>query len=164
MALRDLLPWRKQEQLPVRPERTLEDFHREFDRLFEEFFRGFGLSRPAFDWPMGEFAPSVRVEEDDKEIRVTAELPGVEEKDVNVQLSDNALTISGEKKEEREEKGKRVYHSERCYGMFRRVIPLPVEVDEEKAEASFKNGVLTVRLPKAEAEEGRRKRIEVKAG
>ena len=165
MALRELLPWRKSEHEPARSEHPLVALHREMNRLFEDFFRGFELERfPALESMFGGFSPRVNVVEDDKEVRVTAELPGVTEKDVEVTLTQNTLTIKGEKKEEHEEKGKSYYRAERAYGTFQRVIPLPAEVEQDKAEATFKNGVLTIRLPKTEAAREQRKRIEIKTG
>jgi HSP20 family protein len=133
---------------------------REMDRMLEDFSRGFGLS-PSREWGGGLWSanePRVDVAETDKEIKVQAELPGLQEKDINVDISDNHLTLRGEKKSEEEEKGADFYFQERSYGAFERSIPLPVEVDKDKAEASFKNGVLSIRLPKtAEAQQKVRK-------
>jgi HSP20 family protein len=97
---------------------------------------------------------------------VKAELPGVEEKDLDLQLAEGMLTIKGEKKQEREEgeKGKGYYMMERSYGSFFRRIPLPTEVQEDKVEARFKNGVLMVSLPKSPEATAKVKRIEVKSG
>jgi len=108
------------------------------------------------------FAPlAVDVSETDKAYTVTAELPGVAEKDIEVNVQDGVLTIKGEKQEQKEEKSKNRYLSERSYGSFQRMFGLPKGTDESKVEASFQNGVLTVSIPKA-AETPRRK-IEVKA-
>jgi HSP20 family protein len=122
--------------------------HREVNRMFDEVFRGFdvapfGLGRglESMQWP------SIGVDETDKEIRVTAELPGLDEKDVDVQIADGVLSISGEKKLESEDKERRL--NERYYGRFERRIPLP-DVEQDKVNASFKNGVLSVTLPKSE--------------
>jgi len=95
---------------------------------------------------------------------VTAELPGLEEEDVEVELSDEGLTIRGEKKQEQEERGEGYYRAERTYGAFQRFIDLPCEVDGEKAEAEFRNGILTVILPKRPEEQGNRKKIQIKRG
>ncbi len=163
MALRDLIPWRKSEMAPAKHEYSLGELHREMNRLFDEFFRASSFEWPALnEWPAGDLAPRLDVSEDDKAVRISAELPGVDEKDIQITLTDKALTLTGEKKEAHEDKGKHFYRSERSYGMFRRVIPLPAEVDEEKVEAKFKHGVLKITLPKVEGAEGRRKRIEVK--
>ncbi len=155
MAIRDLMPslWKKSE-VPVRREAESPFFalQSEMNRLFDEFFRGFEPMpfRRLGERP-GAFRPSVDVVETDKEIVVKAELPGMEEKDMEVLVSDDALTITGEKKDEREEQGKEYYHLERTYGSFRRVIPLPEAVDRDKIACRFKNGVLTVSVPKTEA-------------
>jgi HSP20 family protein len=110
----------------------------------------------------GEFMPQVDVNEDEKQIKVTAELPGMDEKDIDVALSGNSLTIKGEKQEETEDKGRNYYRSERRYGSFHRVIPLSAEVDQDKAKADFKNGVLRITLPKTGEARKRRKKIDVK--
>ena len=108
-------------------------------------------------------APRIDISETDTELRIEVELPGIDEKDVCLTLTDNVLMIRGEKKAEREEKDKNYYVSERSFGSFQRAIPLPTEVDADKVEASFKNGVLTVRLPKTPEAEAKTRRIEVKA-
>ena len=165
MAVRDLIPWRSRNRtlLPRRWESPFEEFHRAFDRLFEDFFGDRDW------WPLGPvaeraFTPRVDVREKDKEVVVTAELPGLEEKDVEVELTDEGLTIRGEKKQEQEERGEGYYRAERTYGAFQRFIDLPCEVDGEKAEAEFRNGVLTVTLPKLPEEQGNRKKIQIKRG
>jgi HSP20 family protein len=93
--------------------------------------------------------PSMDEREDDKGYHVKVDLPGMDQKDVEVTLADGMLTIKGEKKMEEEEKGKEFYRKERAFGSFRRTLALPVEVDEAKVYASFKNGVLTIDLPKS---------------
>ena len=103
--------------------------------------------------------PSVEVSEADNRLKVAAEIPGMDEKDVEVLLDDDALTIRGEKKAETEDKERGF--SERYYGRFERVIPLPYEVDEGQVEASFKNGVLTVSLPKSPKAQSKARRIAV---
>jgi HSP20 family protein len=166
MDFRDLIPFgRERRGVPVqrdRQEHPLEAFQREFNRLFEDFFRAPAWAGGAEG--MFAAAPSVDVKETDTEYEVSAELPGMDEKDVELTLADNLLTIRGEKKTEREEKDKNYYLSERSFGSFRRTIPLPAEVDEDKVEAHFRNGVLTVRLPKSAEAQARTRRIEVKAG
>lgn len=119
---------------------------REMDRLFEEMTRSFGLPRTA----EGEvvLVPRVDVKETENAVVVQAELPGVSEQDVEVEFADGVLTIRGEKKQEREEKDKGYYVMERRYGTFMRRIAVPIEVDEDRIEAEFDRGVLTVTLPK----------------
>src|SRR5688572_4980593 len=135
-------------------------FRTQLDTLFEDWFgRTTG----------GALAPRVDVSETAKEMRLTVELPGVEEKDINVSLSGNELTIKGEKRSEREEKKDqaegRVFHRvERTFGAFQRTIAVPFDVEPDKVSAAFKDGVLTVTLPKPEgaAEQPQARRIEVK--
>ena len=103
--------------------------------------------------------PSLEVVQSDTDVRVSAELPGLDEKDVEVLVDDGVLTIRGEKKSETEDKDRRF--SERYYGRFERAIPLPFAVEEDKAEASFYNGVLTVTLPKSAREKEKAKRIAI---
>ncbi len=98
-----------------------------------------------------------------KEIRVTAELPGLEEKDLEVSLLEGALTIKGEKRDEHEEEKGDVYHSERHYGMFERTISLPSQVDADKVKASFKKGVLKITLPKTKEAQPNRRIIPVQS-
>jgi HSP20 family protein len=104
----------------------------------------------------------VDVVENDKEIKVSVELPGMEEKDIDVALAQHSLTISGEKRHEKKEKGHNYLRSERSYGAFKRSVPLSSEVDAGKADAAFRNGVLTITLPRKEKAETR-KRITIKA-
>ncbi len=105
--------------------------------------------------------PSINISEDEKEIKVQAELPGMEAKDVDISLQDNNLVIQGEKKFEDEQKRDDYHRIERSYGSFYRSIPLPVKVDEENIKANFKNGVLNISLPKQE--EARGKKIEIES-
>jgi HSP20 family protein len=163
MVKKNLLPslW-KGTSVPVsKIDSPLSTFQQRMNDLFDDFFRGFPLAG-ALDERMGAFYPSIDVKEGDKEIVVKAELPGLEEKDIEILLADDALTIKGEKKEEKEDKGKNYYHMERTYGSFHRVIPLPTEVESEKVEATFKNGVLSVVLPKTAKTKAAGKKITVK--
>ena len=166
MPFKKLLPsiWRERD-VPVRyeEEHPFYGLQREMNRLFEDFSRGFDIAPfGTMSERMRAFAPSIDVKEDDKEISVLAELPGMDEKDIEVHLTDNALTLKGEKKEEKEEKGKDYYHMERTYGSFNRVIPLPQGIDTKKVNATFKKGVLTIRLPKTEEAKSKGKRVPVK--
>jgi HSP20 family protein len=165
--IKNLLPtvWRRSES-PLR--RTEENpffaLHREMNQMFDDFFRGHDLL--PFDGerrPMA-FSPSVDIREDEKEVTVKAELPGMDEKDIEVSLTDNALTIKGEKKDEKEEKGKGYWHRETSYGTFQRTIPLPEGLDMEKVDARFRNGILTVTLARQEEAKAKGKKITIKAG
>jgi len=139
-------------------------FQREMNKLFDDFFGGFELSpwAPVERRLTAAFTPHVDVSETDKEIKVSAELPGMDEKDIDVSLTRDTLTIKGEKKEEKEDKGKDYYRMERSYGSFTRSVPLPVEVDTDKVQASFKKGVLEITLPKTARAIQETKKIPVK--
>jgi HSP20 family protein len=129
------------------------------DRLMERFF---GRRESMFDGGLATaFVPSINVSENENELEVTIDLPGLKPEEVNVELREGALWITGERKEEKEEKDKTFHRMERRYGSFRRVIPLDIPVAEEKVVAEFRNGVVTVKLPKTEAAKPRH--IEVKA-
>jgi len=120
----------------------------EMDKVFDNFFRGFELE--PFGKGINTFQPKVNIVDSEKEITVSVEIPGMDEKDIDLSLTKDSLTIKGEKKEEKEEKGKNYHRMERSYGSFSRTLPLPVEINTEKAEASYKQGVLTILLPKTE--------------
>lgn len=178
MQIRDLIPWgwgrqevsRREEEDPFR------SLQAEINKAFGGFWRaferpgmarggggGFGMGMPALA-PFAEGQPRVDVAETDKEIEVTAELPGMDEKDVEVAIARDSLTIRGEKRHMREEKHKDYHFSERSFGTIQRTIPLPAGVDTDKVEANFKNGVLTVKVPKVEGDKSEVKKIAVKKG
>jgi HSP20 family protein len=165
MNMRDLIPWGRNAQTTPSPYREEGDpfmtLHREMNRLFDDVFRGFDIAPFGSFGGMGRMAgwPSVEVSETDKDIRVSAELPGLEEKDVEVLMSDGVLTIRGEKRSEVEDKSRAF--SERTYGRFERRIPLGWEVEEDKVNASFQNGVLTVTMPKSAKAAAKARRIAI---
>jgi HSP20 family protein len=132
---------------------------RDMERVFEDFSRDFGWGPPALAGMA--MAPRVDVSETDAELKVEAELPGVEEKDVEVVLSDGRLTIKGEKKQEKEEKKKDYHLVERSYGSFARSIALPFEADPNKVKATFAKGVLTVTVPKPPEVKAKEKKIQI---
>jgi HSP20 family protein len=134
---------------------------RDMERLFEDFSRDFGWGPPAAG---GGMAPRVDVSETDSEIKIEAELPGVDEKDVEVILSDGRLTIKGEKKQEKEEKKKDYHTVERSYGSFARSIALPYEADPGKIKATFAKGVLNVTVPKPPEVKAKEKKITIGKG
>lgn len=160
-----------QQQASMREWRPLENLRREIERAFEDFDWRNPLRRSAFDleplwrrelsWAQ---TPAVNVVEKDKSYEITAELPGLDEKNVEVKIANGMLTIRGEKKEEKEEKRKDYFLSERHYGSFERQFQIPPAVDAGKIEAGFKNGVLTVTLPKTAEAQSTEKKIAVKAG
>lgn len=124
------------------------------ERLIDDFSGGLdawpfpGRMTP-FEWRMSAFIPSIDIRDENNQIKIEAELPGVSEKDVEVSLSRDAVIIRGEKKYEAEEKERGYYRVERSYGSFERAISLPVDVDRDKVQAKFKNGVLSITLPKS---------------
>jgi HSP20 family protein len=142
----------------------MDSLHRAVDRLLENAWNGdFGPSLFAESGRTRDVIPRMDVTEDDKAFGVTIELPGMTEKDIAVSLTDRVLTVAGEKKEEKEQKDKDTYRSERRYGSFRRAFELPNDIDANKIEASFKNGVLKIDLPKTKEAQEKVKHIEVKA-
>lgn len=169
MSVRDLIPWGRNAGglLPS----TLRDedrnpflsLHREMNRLFDDVFRTFDDRLPTSGGisPFGAGWPNVEISETDAAIKVTAEIPGLEEKDVEVLLQDGVLTLRGEKHSETNDSERQF--SERLYGRFERRIPLGVEVQEDAIEARFRNGVLSVTLPKSEKAQSQIKRIAIKA-
>jgi HSP20 family protein len=172
MNMRDLIPWSRgsggapvggANQVPSvfgnDGESPFLALHREMNRLFDDAFRTFDA--PTLFGRMPSW-PSLEVSETDNEVRVAAELPGMEEKDVEVLLEDGGLTIRGEKRAEHEDKDR--HFSERFYGRFERRIPLGFEAEEDKVSAAFKNGVLTVTVPKSPEAQRRTKRIRIANG
>jgi HSP20 family protein len=123
-------------------------FLRDMNKMIDNFFTDFGM--PSASGAPRVFTPSIDVVDAGKELTVTAELPGMEEKDIDVSLAKNSLTIKGEKKAEHEDKGKGFHLVERSFGSFTRSISLPVEINVDQVKAVFKNGVLSITLPKAE--------------
>jgi len=162
---RDLIPWsRGSDRVDVRrPGDVFGQLQREINQLFDDVWRGFDV--PAFTG-RGEspLRPRIDVAETDSEIQVAAELPGLDDKDVEVTLTEGVLTIKGEKKSERKEEGKGFHLSERSYGSFQRSIVLPEGVDADKVSAEFTNGVLTVKVPKLPSVQSNVKKIAIKAG
>jgi HSP20 family protein len=136
--------------------------HREMNRLMDDVFRNF-MSAPLTSRMdlLGTSWPKVEVSESEKQLTVTAEIPGMEEKDVELLLRDGNLIIRGEMKRETEEKERQ--WSERFYGRFERQIPVGYDIEEEKVAATFKNGVLRVTCPKSERAQEKAKRIAISA-
>lgn len=165
MANQDLTPWRRSGLSPYGRD-PFATFRQQMDRLFDDFFTPVAGEGRAFATPGGAGAssiqPSIDVDETEQAYTVTAELPGIAEQDVELNLADNALTISGEKRSERnEEQGGRRY-SERTFGRFSRTIPFPSEVDADRVEAAYRHGVLTVTLPKNEKARDKSRKIQIK--
>ena len=163
MSVRDLVPWNRGRDVTVRRGEEANPFlalHREMNRLFDDVFRGFDLTPFGFDRGFDRTIgwPNIEVSDTDKEVKVTAELPGLEEKDVELELANGVLAIKGEKRTGMEDKGR--LFSERYYGRFERRIPVE-DIDEDKVSASFRNGALTVSLPKTAQAQRQVKRIAI---
>jgi len=154
--------WFKKEEEQAQTARTqeivpsygnpVERLHSDIDQLFESFFRGFPVSPFSTRGRTSEFGslllPQVDIAEGKKDYTITVEVPGVEEKDIDITLEDGTLTIRGEKQYEKEDKEKEYHRIERSYGSFQRVISLPTDADENEVKAKFKNGVLTLTIGK----------------
>jgi HSP20 family protein len=161
-----LVPWRNNNkpQMPATRDEffdPLVTFRREMDRMFDDFFGVSGLRQAQSGWQA--LTPAVDIDENDKEIVISAELPGVTEKDVEVSLAGDILTIKGEKRSQHEEKNGNGTYMERRFGSFSRSIRLPFEAGDEQVDARFSNGVLTVRVPIPAQLRHAARRIDVKS-
>lgn len=193
MQIKDLVPWARGGNAPGAPEAKERESHpmlqlqEEMNRTFETFWNRMNRSMPgfaksetgasgpgvpspgsfgsfgSFGFPFDGAMPRSDVVETDDGVEVTLELPGLDEGDIEVTMTDDVLTVKGEKKVERQNSKKGFYLSERSYGAVHRAIPLPPGVDTKKAEASFRNGVLTVKLPQSEEAKAKVRRIDVKS-
>lgn len=161
MANRDLMPWNRDRGQMSRGVGGLSDMRREMDRMLTDVLSGRfpslgGDGRGVMAWPQ------LDIEDNDKQVKITAELPGMKQDDIDLRVEDGMLTLSGERKDEREDKERG--YSERYYGQFERQVALPRGVKEDACNAQFKDGVLTVTIPKAEdAGQGRRIKINEEA-
>ncbi len=187
MDFKKLAPWnwfKKEEEgsgivLPVnRPDKRsihrmdaasqpMIQLQQEMDRLFERAFRRFDLSPLSNEWltPLtasGFLRPQLDIAATEKEYSITVEVPGVSEKDVKIEIADDTMTILGEKKQEKEEKEKNYYRVERSYGSFQRVLSLPEDANQDDVKATFKNGVLSIKMPRKALPKSDVKKIEIK--
>jgi HSP20 family protein len=161
MARNPLMPFRSGSGLLGGGDPFL-SLHREMNRMFDDVLRGMPVG--SGQGGSGQFVQAhMNVSETDKDIRITAELPGVSENDVDVNLDDDVLTIRGEKKFEQEHEKENFHFVERSYGTFQRSLRLPFPVDPEQVKATFENGVLTVVLPKT-AQQERSRKIQIQGG
>jgi HSP20 family protein len=164
------VPVRTEISQPPQQWEPFERFRREMERLFNDFAGGLWRGSLFDPTPLRRAQaafrtmPAVDVAETDKAYEITAELPGLEEKNIEVKLANGVLSIKGERQEEKEQKEKDYYRRERSFGSFERSFQVPDGVDEDKIEANFKNGVLSVTLPKSAEAQKQAKKIDVKAG
>ncbi|MPW22792.1 Hsp20 family protein [Paraburkholderia sp. CNPSo 3157] len=161
MDFRNLIPWSRDRGTPVvrqgGDDHPVFALHREMNRLFDDFFRAFDVPARFGGSTFSGNWPNIELSETDKEIRIVAELPGLEQKDVDVSLDNDVLTIRGEKKSE----SSGAFYSERWQGAFQRSVQLSHDADPEKASAQFRNGVLTVTVAKRPDAQSRTRRITV---
>lgn len=187
MTIKKWIPWnwlKKEEEdtgtsVPVQRSSTdiqlptfrgsLTRFHQQVDRLFDQALRGFDLSPLGFNRPLGSrmsngvLRPTLDLGATDKAYTVSVEVPGVDEKDVKVEIANDTLTIRGQKKQESEQKEKNYYRMERGYGSFQRVLSLPQDADQKGVAATFKHGVLTVSMPRKAAPQVHVKQIQIQS-
>lgn len=149
----DLLPFKRRSGVP--------NVFSEMDDMVKRMWYGFPFHNLQEDLDVG-WSPRLDVSETDTALEVVADLPGMEKKDINVTIEDDLLVIKGERKEEKEEKGKKFHTIERRSGSFYRALRLPVEVESDKIEAAFKEGVLTLKLPKSKKSKKKTAQIEIK--
>jgi HSP20 family protein len=164
MNIGSLIPWREKPQIPVGRDDFYDPFaafRREVDRVFDDVFNGLA-PRALRPWNGGVVSPSIDVADEDNALVVTAELPGLDEKDFEVTLAGDVLTITGEKKSERNEKNGDAYYVERRFGSFSRSVRLPFKAGDEAVQATYDKGILTVRIPKPAEVQNAVRKIEVK--
>jgi len=164
MNVNDMIPWKRSRPVPVQREDEPPFFQlqRHFNRLFDDFLGTWGDVMPSAAG-MSSFVPHVGVKESEDGYKISAELPGMDEKDIKVELQGSTLVIEGEKKAEHEEKKEGYVWTERRFGSFRRQVQIPEEVDQGKIQAEFTKGVLTVTLPRTPAAKKSKRQIEIKA-
>jgi len=182
MDVKKLVPWnwfKKEEEQESRPAAVrqgypgsgfygpLAQLHQEIDRLFDTVFRGFGAWPLAAEDPLtrlgaGVLKPTLDIGATDEEYTISVEVPGVDEKDIQLELVGDTLTIRGEKRQEREERGRNFYRMERAYGTFQRILSLPEDADQDHIEASFNKGVLTITIPRRAQRREAGKTIEIR--
>ena len=159
MAFGYLTPFRSRTPATTGTGGSLFDLHRQMNRLFDDLFDQDGDS--GFYARAGIAAPAMDIHQDDKQVEITAELPGVKEEDIDITIDDGVLTLRGEKKSTREDKESG--YRERSYGSFERRLTLPSNIDEDNCSADFKDGVLTITLPKSE-DKARGRKIQLGQG
>lgn len=163
MQIKDLIPWARKDSTPdakSSQDNPIATLQREMNHVFENFWNRVGQ----FEWPWGSGEAKSDMVETDNAIEVSIELPGMEMKDIEVTVNDDMLTVKGRRRSSARWRRRDTTSPERSYGAIYRTIPLPPGVDGEKAQASFKNGVLTIKLPQTPEAQAKIKRIDVKNG
>jgi HSP20 family protein len=167
MDFGSLMPWRERSSMASTRRDDMPDplvsLRRDLDRMFDDLFNNFGRGLRGSDADWRSVTPTIDVAEDDKQVVVTAELPELDEKDLEVTLSGDVLTIRGEKRVEQEESKGGATHMDRRFGSFARSIRLPFEVRDEKVDARYDKGVLTIRVPKPPEAQRATRRNQAKA-
>jgi HSP20 family protein len=172
MNVRDLVPWRREKDKTAMQRKGVDRtraLQANINQAFDDFWRGFGIPAP-FEGvfgdrlgALGDGVPRIDVRENEKEVDVEVELPGMDEKDIDVSVAEGTLVIRGEKKAQREEKDRGYIRRERSFGRIERVVPLPDGLDLDDAKAMFKNGVLTVAIPRTREAQDAVKHISVRS-
>ena len=163
MAIRDIIPMRNKREVPVRRsgnENPFQKMQHEINKLFDSFFDDSQIA--PFGRGFESTFPKIDIKDNDKEVIVEAEVPGMDDKDIEISLSNNVLTIRGEKRQDKEEKRDQYYFAERAYGAFHRDIPLHCEIEQDNVQANYKKGVLIIKLPKTPAAQQKIKSIPIK--
>lgn len=155
-----IMPWKDLSETDGTSWHSLQRLQRDVDTIFDRFLQGTPSGMRGFEAQQA-FSPRLDVAETETGYHLTAELPGVEEKDIDIEIQESVLTLKGEKKAENKQEGKNYHRIERSYGAFQRSIALPVEVDEAAIKARFSNGVLEIDLPKAQERKPKSKKIEI---
>jgi HSP20 family protein len=167
MAIRDLIPWKKESKEMVANQPfdsgTVTDLRTRMDQMIENFWND------PFDFPFSRdrenfLYPQIDLSETDKEFTIVTDLPGLTENDIEILTHAQSVIIRGNKETSKEDRGRTYHRIERSQGSFQREISLSEDIDESKVEASIKNGVLTIHLPKLQGENSTRRRIPIKAG
>ncbi|WP_052464318.1 Hsp20/alpha crystallin family protein [Geoalkalibacter subterraneus] len=167
MNVKNQMSWRRGERpLSGRMNRSdlMMELRHEIDRLFAEFIRTHDMGAENLLAESGNFVPTLDIKENEREVLVTVELPGMDEKNIEATYGEGMLTIRGEKREEKDDRQTQYYHAERHFGSFLRRIPITAEIDDERIEARYRKGVLEIRLPKSEAARQNRRKIEIRQG
>lgn len=165
MTLRDLVNWEKSFSIPVLKGNNGDPFLRlqeEMNQLFDHLYKNTGMYATSWSKSGTSFAPATNVIENEKQFKIEAELPGISPENLDISITKESLIIKGERKEEKKEENENYLHHETSYGSFYRQLPLPQTADTEKAEASFKNGILTIEISKKADAAHKPRKLEIK--